>query len=106
MSNERVIIVRGSASVPEPPSGSAAALGLRGEKGDKGDPFTYIFYTDDTNTRVNAVDGRSRVRVVSSAGKTINSLELIYRYTERNLYFAGSGIFEGDVPASDFEPYD
>lgn len=66
----------------------------------------YIFYTDDTNTRVNAVDGRSRVRVVSSAGKTINSLELIYRYTERNLYFAGSGIFEGDVPASDFEPYD
>ena len=65
-----------------------------------------IIYTDDTSTRVYAESGSVRVRAVSSAGKTIHRLEMAYRNTTRNLYFAGSGIFEGDVPASDFEPYD
>lgn len=65
-----------------------------------------INYTDGTSTKVNAENGRLRVRVVSSAGKTIGSLGMFYRSTSRNLYFAGSGIFEGNVPASDFEPYD
>jgi hypothetical protein len=86
--------------------------------------YTFIFYgrnttgaTNDFNLWVNYTDGTysnfqgskaledARVVVTSNAGKTISSLSTIWFGGATLLHYEQCGIFEGEISALDFEPY-
>lgn len=69
-----------------------------------------IQYTDGSNTHLFASTSSEAneiitVRTVSTKNKTIKGLYYLQRTVGCHIFFNDFGIFEGDVPIDDFEPY-
>ena len=67
-----------------------------------------IFYTDNTSSYLDliATTGKTSFRIVSTANKTIKYIAVGYWGAGlTTLYYDECGIFEGDVAATDFEPF-